>query len=46
MEAAFESEEYYHSETVAPNVNAVVRTDLLILGKHFDCITDTGASIP
>ena len=30
--------------TVAPNVNAVVRADILILGKQFDCIIDTGAS--
>ena len=45
METAFETEEYYHAETHQINsVNAVVRADVDVLGRTFECIVDTGAS--
>ena len=45
MESTSETEAFYHNDAAQiNNVNAVVRTDVDILGKVFDCIVDTGAS--
>ncbi|DBA68848.1 TPA: hypothetical protein ACH3X2_013331 [Trebouxia sp. C0005] len=44
METNFETEACYHSENKPAYVSAVVRAEVDILGKTFDCIVDTGAS--
>ncbi|DBA92054.1 TPA: hypothetical protein ACH3X2_003775 [Trebouxia sp. C0005] len=44
METNFETEECYHSESKPQYVNAVVKAEVEILGKSFDCKVDTGAS--
>ena len=45
METTFESEAFYHAKPqVISNINAVVRAEVDILGKAFECIVDTGAS--
>jgi len=44
MESTSETEAFYHNDAAQiNNVNAVVRADIDILGRVFDCFVDTGA---
>ena len=45
METNFETEAFYHADVRRTHtLNAVVRGEVDILGKVFECIVDTGAS--